>query len=510
VNLEAPILLEASKIVKAFPGVWEHLVLDNIDFDLRSGEVHALLGENGAGKTVLANVLSGFYVATSGIIRVKGKVVKFRSPADALKHGIGMVHQENTLVPSLTVLENVELTVRGWNHFRGVSRRTRSRLEELMEKYGLRVELDRKVENLSVGERQRAEILKVLFWEPEVLILDEPTSALTQLEAEQLMRAITKMKSDGKGIVYITHRIDEVFQVADRVTVLRLGKKIGTYRVREVTKEQLLRAMLGEAAVRVQKPSRRSEGNGKPVLEVQDLRVLSDDGRLAVKAVSFTLREGEILGIAGIAGNGQKELVEALVGLRKVLSGRIRLMGIDVTNASPRVLSSLGLRYVPEDRRNVGVVESMEVWENLILKDYLRPEFCSYGVLKVGEAMRFAERMVREFQVQVPGVSGSEVRILSGGNIQRLILARELWTRPRVLVAHHPTHGLDLKAASYTHRLLQELKSAGSAILLVSEDLDEVIEVSDRVAVMCEGRFTGLLEGEQIGRETVGRLMVGG
>ncbi len=508
--MEAPILLEASKIVKAFPGVWEHLVLDNIDFDLRSGEVHALLGENGAGKTVLANILSGFYVATSGVIRVKGKVVKLRSPADALKHGIGMVHQENTLVPSLTVLENVELTIRSWNFFKGVSRKTRAILEELMERYGLRVDLDRKVETLSVGERQRAEILKVLFWEPEILILDEPTSALTQLEAEQLMRAIKKMKSSGKGIVYITHRIDEVFQVADLVTVLRLGKKIGTYRVREVTKEQLLRAMLGETGPSPHATYRRAERAGKPVLEVDDLCVLSDDERLAVRGVSFTLFEGEILGIAGIAGNGQKELVEALVGLRKVLSGKIKLMGIDVTNTSPRVLLSLGLRYVPEDRRNVGVVESMEVWENLILKDYLRPEFCSFGVLKVGEAMRFAERIVREFQIQVPGVSGSEVRILSGGNIQRLILARELWTKPRVLVAHHPTHGLDLKAASYTHRLLQELKRAGSAILLVSEDLDEVIEVSDRVAVMCEGRFTGLLEGDQIRKEAVGRLMVGG
>ncbi len=508
--MEGPILLEASKIVKAFPGVWEHLVLDNIDFDLRSGEVHALLGENGAGKTVLANILSGFYVATSGVIRVKGKLVKFRSPADALKHGIGMVHQENTLVPSLTVLENVELTVRSWNYFRGISRKTRAILEELMERYGIRVELDRKVEDLSVGERQRAEILKVLFWEPEVLILDEPTSALTQLEAEQLMGAITKMKLNGKGIIYITHRIDEVFQVADRVTVLRLGKKMGTYRVREVTKEQLLKAMLGETGPSLHTASRKLEGAGRPVLEVDDLHVLSDDERLAVRGVSFTLREGEILGIAGIAGNGQKELVEALVGLRKVLSGRIRLMGIDVTNASPRALLSLGLRYVPEDRRNVGVVESMEVWENLILKDYLRPEFCSFGVLKVGNAMRFAERMVREFQIQVPGVSGSEVRILSGGNIQRLILARELWTKPRVLVAHHPTHGLDLKAASYTHSLLQELKRAGSAILLISEDLDEVVEVSDRVAVMCEGRFTGLLEGEQIQREAVGRLMIGG
>ncbi len=508
--MEAPVLLEASKIVKAFPGVWEHLVLDNIDFDLKSGEVHALLGENGAGKTVLANVLSGFYVATSGVIRVKGKVVKLRSPADALKHGIGMVHQENTLVPSLTVLENVELTIRGRNYFSGVSRRTRAVLEELMERYGLRVDLDRKVESLSVGERQRAEILKVLFWDPEVLILDEPTSALTQLEAEQLMRAITKMKSGRKGIVYITHRIDEVFQIADRVTVLRLGKKTGTYRVREVTREQLLRAMLGEAGPSLQTVSRRSEGVGKPVLEVNDLHVLSDDGRLAVKGVSFTLREGEVLGVAGVAGNGQKELVEALVGLRKALNGRIKLMGVDVTNASPRVLLSLGLRYVPEDRRNVGVVESMEVWENLILKDYRRPEFCSLGILKVGDAMRFADGMVREFQIQVPGVSGSEVRILSGGNVQRLILARELWAKPRVLVAHHPTHGLDLKAASYTHRLLQELKRAGSAILLISEDLDEVVEVSDRVAVMCEGRFTGLLEGEQIQRESVGRLMVGG
>lgn len=501
------ILVRAEKVVKSFPGIWEHLILDHVDFDVRSGEIHALLGENGAGKTVLANILSGFYILSSGRIYVRGKPVTIKSPRDAIRHGIGMVHQEFTLVPPLTVAENVALSLREYSSLSFPLREVEQKLSELSRHYGLKVNPRAKVEDLSVGEQQRVEILKVLFWEPDVIILDEPTSVLTPEEADELFKVLRGMADEGKGVVLITHKIEEVMKTADRVTVLRLGKHMGTMRIEETNEKELLRLMIGE--VEAFRPARTPVRAETPVLEVRDLHVLGSEGVEAVKGVSFTVRAGEIFGVAGVAGNGQRELVEAITGLRPIEKGKVIIDGKDVTNRSPREIADLGVRHIPEDRRRVGVVEGMCVAENMILRDYRFPPFSNHGVLNLKYIGEHSEKLVKEFEILAPDIWNTEVRILSGGNIQRLILARELWTEPKLVVAFHPTYGLDLKALRHTHRLFMRLREKGTAILLVSEDLEEVMGLSDRVAVMFEGRFTGVLDAQEATVEKVGRLMTG-
>jgi len=501
------ILIKAENVVKGFPGVWEHLILDRINFDVRAGEVHALLGENGAGKTVLANILSGFYVITSGQIYVRGKPVKFNSPRDALEHGIAMVHQEFTLVPTLTVAENIALGLKEYNSLSFPLKEVERKLAELSERYGLKVDPKAKVEDLSAGERQRAEIMKVLYWEPDVLILDEPTSMLTPHEADELFKVLRGMAAENKGVVFITHRIEEVMKVADRVTVLRLGKFMGTKSIKETTKEELLKLMIGE--VEPFRPIRKPVKSEKPVLEVIDLHVVGREGVEAVRGVTFTVREGEIFGIAGVAGNGQKELVEALTGLRKVKSGKIIIMGKDVTNKSPRELAKLGVRHIPEDRRGVGVAEPMTFGENIMMRDYCSPPFSKNGIINYDFVTRHAKELIKKFEILTPDIWDTEVRILSGGNIQRLILARELWVEPKLLVAFHPTYGLDMKALTHTHKLFMRLREKGSAILLVSEDLEEVMSLSDRIAVMFRGKFMGVVDASKATVEEIGMMMAG-
>lgn len=501
------ILIKAENVVKGFPGIWEHLILDHINFDVRAGEVHALLGENGAGKTVLANILSGFYVITSGQIYVRGKPVKFNSPRDALEYGIAMVHQEFTLVPTLTVAENVALGLKEYSSLSFPLKEVERKLAELSERYGLKVDPRAKVEDLSAGERQRAEIMKVLYWEPDVLILDEPTSMLTPHEADELFKVLRGMAEENKGVVFITHRIEEVMKVADRVTVLRLGKFMGTKSIKETTKEELLRLMIGE--VEPFRPVRKPVKSEKPVLEVIDLHVVGREGVEAVRGVSFTVREGEIFGIAGVAGNGQKELVEALTGLRKVKSGKIMIMGKDVTNKSPRELAKLGVRHIPEDRRGIGVAEPMTFGENIIMRDYCSPPFSKNGIIDYDFVTKHAKELIKKFEILTPDIWNTEVRILSGGNIQRLILARELWVEPKLLIAFHPTYGLDMKALTHTHKLFMRLREKGSAILLVSEDLEEIMSLSDRIAVMFRGKFMGILDASKATVEEIGMMMTG-
>ena len=501
------ILIKAENVVKGFPGVWEHLILDRINFDVRAGEVHALLGENGAGKTVLANILSGFYVITSGQIYVRGKPVKFNSPRDALEHGIAMVHQEFTLVPTLTVAENIALGLKEYNSLSFPLKEVERKLAELSERYGLKVDPKAKVEDLSAGERQRAEIMKVLYWEPDVLILDEPTSMLTPHEADELFKVLRGMAVENKGVVFITHRIEEVMKVADRVTVLRLGKFMGTKSIKETTKEELLKLMIG--GVEPFRPIRKPVKSEKPVLEVIDLHVVGREGVEAVRGVTFTVREGEIFGIAGVAGNGQKELVEALTGLRKVKSGKIIIMGKDVTNKSPRELAKLGVRHIPEDRRGIGVAEPMTFGENIMMRDYCSPPFSKNGIIDYDFVTKHAKELIKKFEILTPDIWNTEVRILSGGNIQRLILARELWIEPKLLIAFHPTYGLDMKALTHTHKLFMELREKGSAILLVSEDLEEVMSLSDRIAVMFRGKFMGILDASKATVEEIGMMMAG-
>jgi simple sugar transport system ATP-binding protein len=500
------VLLRAEKVVKGFPGVWEHLILDEIDFDVKSGEVHVILGENGAGKTVLANILSGFYVATRGKIYVRGKPVTINSPEDALKLGVAMVHQEFTLVRPLTVAENVALGLKR-NNFSFPIGEVERKLNELSVRYNLKVDPKARVEDLSVGEQQRAEILKVLYHEPDVIILDEPTSVLTPTESQQLFSILRGLADEGKGVVLITHKLEDVMRNSDRVTVLKLGKLSGTKNTSETNEQELVRMMIGPEVPVL--PRVRPGAKGKVALEIKELCVLGGEGEPAVRGASLTVHEGEILGVAGVAGNGQTELVEAITGLRNAIGGKIVLFGHDITNHSPKEIAMFGVSHIPEERRRTGTAEGLPLMENLMMKDYRISPFSKAGFLDIPAIKKHCEKLVSEFEILTPDLEKTEARILSGGNIQRMILARELWKEPRLVVASHPTYGLDLRAIEHTHRLLLKLREKGSAVLLVSEDLDEIKALSDRIAVMFNGKIVGIRESGKTSMQEIGLMMAG-
>ncbi len=494
-------LVRMEGIVKRFPGV---LANDHVDFELLPGEIHALLGENGAGKTTLMNILYGIYQPDEGQIFVKGKRVEIRSPKDAIRLGIGMVHQHFLLVDKHTVAENLAM-----GYARSILnplREVKARIRDFAEKYGIQVDPDAYIWQLSVGEQQKVEIVKALYAGADILILDEPTSVLTPQEARDLFNVLRRMKKDGKGIVFITHKLSEVFEVADRVTVMRRGRVVGTLRVEEATKESLARMMVGRDVVfELEKVPGKP---GRPVLEVRDLVVLGDRGREAVKGVSFEVREGEIFGVAGVAGNGQRELVQAIVGLRRVKSGSVRVMGVDATNKSPREIAELGVGHIPEERLKFGIVPDMSVAENSVLKSYYRPPYRKGLLLDYGEIRRTAESLINEYEIAVPSPD-TQARLLSGGNMQKLIVGREIRRDPKLIVASNPTFGLDVGATEYIRKLLLRKRDEGRAILLVSGDLDEVIQLSDRIAVMFEGRFVGIVRPEEVTREEIGLMMSG-
>ena len=501
------VLLEARGISKGFPGVWEHLILDHIDFDVRAGEVHSLLGENGAGKTVIANILSGYYGRTAGEILVKGKAVSFTSPREGLAHGIAMVHQELMLVPAFTVAQNVMVGLKAPNlsfHLKQVEKK----LDELTAHYGIQVDPRARVEDLSAGEQQRVEILKVLFHEPEVLLLDEPTSLLTPQEADQLFVVLRGMADEGKGIVFITHKMREVFAVSDRVTVLKLGKMQGTCYISETTEDELTRRTFGETVPDyMERPPVKFKENA---LEVQHLVPKGLEDKANTAGLSFALHKGEILGLAGVAGNGQSELIECITGLRPAAKGEILILDRNMTDCLPRAFIELGVAHIPERRREVGMVEQMFVAENVVLKDYRTPPFSNHTVLNHKEITRHTEDIVTRFNALVPDLWKTECRILSGGNIQRLILGRETWRKPPVIIASHPTEGLDAKAIRHTWELFLELRENGSGILLISEDLDEIMSLSDRIGVIFESAIVGMVEGKGADREQLGHWMAGG
>ncbi len=500
------ILLRTKSVCKGFPGVWEHLILDNIDFDVKAGEVHALLGENGAGKTVLAFLMSGFYSATKGKIYIRGKSVSLKSPKDALDRGVGMVHQEFTCARPLTVAENVALGFRESNLSFPLSK-VEKKLEELSERYGLKVDPKAKIEDLSAGEQQRVEILKVLFYEPQVIILDEPTSVLTPQESKKLFAVLRNMAKEGHGIVFITHKFEEVFEASDRVTVLRLGKLIGMKKTSQTNRRELARMMLGrKVSVHLKRKPVKSR---KVTLEVKDLYALGPKGVSALRGVSLRVRRGEIFGLAGVAGNGQRELIEVITGLRKAEKGKVHIFGKDMTNHSPRDILEAGLVHIPEERRRVGISEPMTVAENFILKDYRTSPFSKRSFLNLSFITNHVKKLVSEFEVLVPDLWRTESRILSGGNIQRLILARELWREPRLIVASHPTYGLDLKAIKHTWELFMKLREKGTALLLISEDLDEIMSLSDRVGVIFEGKIVGTMDAAKAKKVKIGLMMMG-
>ncbi len=468
-------------IVKRFGDV---LANDHVNFELWPGEVHALLGENGAGKTTLMNVLYGLYRADEGEIYVKGRRVKVRSPRDAIALGIGMVHQHFLLVDRLTVAENLALGFA--KSFLNPVKEVKRKAEEIMKRYGLEVNLDAYVWQLSLGEQQRVEILKALYAGADILILDEPTSVLTPSEAEGLFKAVKRMREAGKGVVFITHKLDEVMRVADRVTVMRKGRVVGTLKVKEVTKEKLARMMVGRDVLF--RFERRKVRPGAVLLEVRDLHVLGDRGEEAVRGVSFQLREGEILAIAGVSGNGQRELAQALVGLRKPVEGFIKVTGRDVTGSSPKEVVGLGVAYIPEERLRYGVVPGMNVAENTVLKDYREPPIRNGFTINGKEVLKRGEELVKEFDVKVNSIEEPASQ-LSGGNVQKLVVGRELSRNVRVVVAVNPTQGLDVGATERVRRLLLEMRDRGAGVLLISGDLDEVLQLADRVLVMFSGKL---------------------
>jgi ABC-type uncharacterized transport system ATPase subunit len=499
----APVL-ELRAVTKAFPGV---VANDHIDFSLEKGEVHALLGENGAGKTTLMNVLYGLYTPDEGRILIRGQEAHINSPSDAIARGIGMVHQHFMLVPVMTVAENVMLGSEPVRYRFFLDRaRTTHRIRQLSEQYGLGVDSDAYVEDLPVGVQQRVEIIKVLYREADILVLDEPTAVLTPREAEDLFGIMRSLVQQGKSIIFITHKLKEVFAIADRITVLRDGQVVGTTTPGETSERELAAMMVGrEVALRLEKAAVR---RGEPVLSVGGLRVMDDRGNMAVDGVSFEVHAGEILGVAGVQGNGQTELVEALTGLRPVAAGEVRIGNVSTANASPRRILELGVAHVPEDRQRDGLVLSYPLMDNLVLNTYYLPPFAHSSLIDEPAVMAAAADRIEQFDVMAASVF-APASTLSGGNQQKLIIAREFSRPIRLLIASQPTRGLDVGATEYTHQRILEKRDEGCAVFLVSPELDEVMALSDRIAVMYEGKIMAILPAEEASREDVGLLMTG-
>jgi simple sugar transport system ATP-binding protein len=491
-------IVEMRGIVKVYPD--GTVALRGVDFDLRKGEIHGLLGENGAGKTTLMKILAGVLKPTRGVIKVHGRRVVFSNPSDALKLGIGMVAQYPALVPVFTAGENI---------FLGLSRRmvSRERLVKLMNQTGLKVELEAVAESLPMGVRQKIEILKMLYRGVRVLILDEPTTNLTPVETEELFATLKRLRDQGVSVVFISHKLKEALAITDRITVLRRGVVAGVVETSRTNPEELAKLMVGrEILFEIKKKSVKPGGE---VLTVEDLWVRGDGGEWAVRGVSLAVRKGEIFGVAGVEGNGQKELVEAVTGLRRVEKGRVVFLGRDVTNSDPQELYKLGLSHIPEDRVAMGLIVNMSIIENAILGLHRSREFVNnFGVFKKRRMVEHTLKLIEEYEI-VAGNLNNPARSLSGGNQQRLVLARELSKNPSLIVASNPTRGLDVASTEYIRRKLVDLRDQGKAILLVSADLDEILELSDRIAVMYEGRFMGVLDSKEADVRLIG-LMMGG
>lgn len=499
-----PPVLQLRGITKQFPGV---LANDHIDLTLEEGEIHTLLGENGAGKTTLMNVLYGLYQPDEGQIFVRGQEVEIRSPNDAIALGIGMVHQHFMLVPPLTVAENVMLGVESVRNGVFLDRkRVAQRIREISQQYGLEVDPDAYIADLPVGVQQRVEIIKALYREADILILDEPTAVLTPQEAEQLFQTISSLSQRGKSIIFITHKLKEVFRIASRITVLRNGRVVGTTTPAETTEAKLAAMMVGRQVELVVR--KKPASPGEVVLEVQDLQVLDDRHNLAVNGVSFEVRAGEILGIAGVQGNGQTELVQALTGLRPVIGGEIRILGSSVIRATPRQILEKGVAHVPEDRRRDGLVLSFPVHDNLVLNTYYLPPFANGLAIEEEAVIATASKLVEEFDVRTPNVF-VPTSTLSGGNQQKVIVAREFSRPIKLLIASQPTRGLDVGSIEYIHNRIIQKRDEGTAVLLVSPELDEVIALSDRIAVMYKGQIVDIVPAAGVNKEYIGLLMAG-
>ncbi|MBP3891152.1 MAG: ABC transporter ATP-binding protein [Solobacterium sp.] len=503
--MDTPYAIEMLNITKRFPGI---VANDNITLQLKKGEIHALLGENGAGKSTLMSVLFGLYQAEEGIIKKDGKEVKINNPNDANDLGIGMVHQHFKLVQCFTVLENIILGVENTKNGILQTDEARKKILELSEHYGLKVDPDAKIQDITVGMQQRTEILKMLYRDNEILIFDEPTAVLTPQEIDELMQIMKNLAKEGKSILFISHKLNEIMEVADSVTVLRRGKGIGTVQVKDTTQEELSRMMVGRDVQLVvdKEPSHPKD----TILKVRNMTVASKVHKNnAVKNVSFDVREGEIVCIAGIDGNGQTELVYGLTGLEPVVSGSIELCGKDITNASIRERAK-EMSHIPEDRQKHGLVLDYPLDYNIVLQRYYEPEFTtSAGFLKQKEIRSYAEKLIEQYDVRSGQGPITIARSMSGGNQQKAIIAREIDKDPKLLVAVQPTRGLDVGAIEYIHRQLIHQRDEGRAVLLVSLELEEVMNVSDRILVMYEGEIVGELDPKQTTREELGLYMAG-
>ncbi len=500
---DRPVVLEARGITKRFPGV---VANDNVSLKLHKGEVLALLGENGAGKSTLMNILYGLYHQDEGEIFVKGEPIRISNPHESIARGIGMVHQHFQLVPVMTVTENIILGNEVTNGPFLNRKQAAERIRAISEQYGLPVDPNALVADLDVGAQQRVEIIKALYRNADILILDEPTAVLTPQEADDLVRVMRTLTMQGTSIIFITHKLREVLEVADRIIVLRNGKVVGETTPDQATEASLAAMMVGrEVILKVEKQPARP---GAPVLEVRGLQVRDDRRLLAVKGVNLEVRAGEILGIAGVQGNGQTELVAALTGLRPSEAGIVRIAGVDASNATPRQISELGVAHIPEDRQRDGLVTSYPLTDNSVLELYYLPPFAR-GIVRDEQAINeHCTRLVAEFDVRTPSIH-VPASSLSGGNQQKLIVARE-FTRPlKLLIASQPTRGIDVGSIEFIHNQIVKKRDEGVAVLLVSAELDEILSLADRIAVMYHGQIVATVKNGELSREELGLLMAG-
>ena len=495
------LVVDMRGIVKRFPGV---LANDDVDFDLRQGEIHTLLGENGAGKSTLMNVLAGLYQQDAGTMLVKGKSARFSSPRDAIEAGIGMVHQHFMLVPSQTVTENILLGLDEPRFNLHLNEYDRV-VAELGERFGLKVDPRAKIWQLSVGEQQRVELLKMLYRGADILILDEPTAVLAPGEIEEFFKTLRSMVAEGKSVVFISHKLHEVTAISDRVTVLRKGRVTAAgLEMKDITRQELAHQMVGrEVVFRLEKNPQKP---GKVVLEIRDVHAQNDKGLPALQGVSLQVRAGEILGLAGVAGNGQRELAQVIAGLRKCSQGEVLLNGEVISNRTARFSIQRGLAYVPEDRTHVGSSPNLSVTDNVIMKKYRKPPVARGWAIDMGVAKQFAQELKESYDIAAPTVE-TPVRLLSGGNLQRVILAREISGEPSVMIAVQPTRGLDVGAIEGIHRLLLAQCETGTAILLISEELEELRSLSNRIMVIYEGQIMGETQDDEM--EKIGLMMTG-
>lgn len=497
-------VLELRGITKRFPGV---LANDHIDLFLEKGTIHALLGENGAGKTTLMNILYGLYHPDEGEIFVNGSKIDIHSPSDAIRQGIGMVHQHFMLVPVFTVTENVMLGDESTRSGGFLDRpKAAARIRQISEQYGLRVDPDSYVKDLPVGVQQRVEIIKLLYREADILIFDEPTAVLTPQEADELFEIMRSLTKQGKSIIFITHKLREVLDVSDIITVIRRGKVVGSMTPEEADQKTLASMMVGRAVDL--ELERNAANTGDVVLKVENLTVTDDVDQIAVDDINFDVKAGEVLGVAGVQGNGQTELVEALTGLRKKEGGKVSLLGNDITNSPVRTITEAGTAHVPEDRQRDGLMLTFPVMDNLILCTYYQKPFAKGALIQWDVALKNAEKLVQDFDIRTPNALTS-VGALSGGNQQKVIVARELSRPIHLLIAAQPTRGLDVGSIEYIHTQILKKRDDGVAVLLVSTELDEILQLSDRIAVMFSGKITAIVPAEEATKEYIGLLMAG-